>query len=56
MKNHSKGDIYCSCAMCTHGNSLQCADYGCTCCIAGTTGQAYELHFLKSVGPPATNF
>ncbi len=55
MKNHSKGDIYCSCGDCPHGNSLQCVDYGCTCCVGGS-GKPYELHYLKNVGPPATNF
>ena len=55
MKNHIKGDIYCSCNKCSHDNSLQCADTKCTCCI-GSDGKPYELHFLKSVGKPATNF
>ena len=55
MKNHSKGDIWCSCRSCSHDNSLQCADYGCTCCI-GAGGKPYELHYLKSAGAPATNF
>jgi len=56
MKNHTKGDIFCECGSCPHDNALQCADYGCTCCIAGMSGKPYELHYLKSVGPPATNF
>jgi len=56
VKNHTKGDIFCSCGACPHDNSLQCADYGCTCCIGGRSGKPYELHYLKSVGPPATNF
>ena len=55
MKNHVKGDVYCTCSSCPHGNSLQCADYGCTCCV-GSAGKPYELHYLKSAGKPATNF
>jgi len=55
MKNHVKGDIFCSCGACPHDNSLQCADNACTCCVGGT-GKPYELHFLKSAGAPATNF
>ena len=55
MKNHIKGDIYCSCSKCPHDNSFQCADTKCTCCI-GSDGAPYVLHFLKSAGKPATNF
>ena len=56
MKNHIKGDYFCNCSMCPHGNSFQCADTACTCCLAGMSGKPYELHFLKSAGAPATNF
>jgi hypothetical protein len=55
MKNHVKGDIYCSCGNCPHDNSFQCADCGCTCCV-GSAGKPYELHYLKSAGKPAFNF
>ncbi len=55
MKDHVKGDVYCSCGSCPHTISLQCADYGCSCCV-GSTGKPYELDYLKSVAAPATNF
>ena len=52
---HSKGEIFCSCGVCPHGNAFQCADHGCPCCVGGG-GKPYVINYLKDAAPPATNF